>query len=93
MSALARKSWQDAEREANEIKAEAIDGALHGLGGLEGMFEGRELRGAIASVTDLLLIEASNLRKVGQVRKPAEVKAIPVGPESPPPGPPAPDVS
>lgn len=63
MTTIAERTWREAEAEALETKAEAIEGSLLGLQGLEGMFSDREeLRVTCANTRDLLRIEVENLR-------------------------------
>ena len=57
-------TWQDSEAKLAEDKATAIERAIYGLDGIEGMFDDRrELRVACNAARDLLLVEEDNLRK------------------------------
>lgn len=58
------RSWRDAESALLEAKANAVEGALYGLEGVDGMFVDRpELRQACHVARELLRVEESNLRK------------------------------
>jgi hypothetical protein len=56
-------TWRDAEAQLRDAQANAIERALYGLEGIEGMFDDRrELRAACAAARDLLRFEEENLR-------------------------------
>ncbi len=58
------RKWKDAEADLAERKANAIEAALYGLEGIEGMFSDRpELRASCHSTRALLQVEEDNLRK------------------------------
>lgn len=57
-------TWQDQEAMLSDAKANAIETALRGLDGIDGMFsDRRELRVAVAAAKELLRVEEDNLRK------------------------------
>jgi hypothetical protein len=63
MATVALRSWRAAESTLLEAKADAVEAALYGLAGVDGMFTDRpELRQACAQARDLLRVEESNLR-------------------------------
>lgn len=61
---LAARTWRDAAADALEAREAAINGALLGLGALDGMFAERpEMRDSLRSTVELLRMEAENLRR------------------------------